>query len=154
MRNWFPEPHVPRQAAKFLYHAGMNITLKETKTIDVTLVKELYQYAPWAKDRHLKEIKKALLNSTLVISAWDRDLLAGLARVLTDKVFRATLWDVIVHPDYQKQDIGSMMVEKIISHPLLKTVDRFWLNTKQPNFYEKFGFVKSDEGMVLERKRI
>ncbi|MBI3352122.1 MAG: GNAT family N-acetyltransferase [Nitrospirae bacterium] len=130
----------------------MNITLKETKTIDLTLVKELYQYAPWAKDRNLKEIKKALSNSTLVISAWDRDLLVGFARVLSDKVFRATLWDVIVLPDYQKQGVGSMMIEKIIFHPLLKTVDRFWLNTKQPDFYKKFGFVQSHEGMVLERK--
>jgi GNAT superfamily N-acetyltransferase len=131
----------------------MKITLKETKTIDVARLQELYQYAPWAKDRHLKDIKKALLNSTLVVSAWDRDLLVGFARVLSDKVFRATLWDVIVHPDYQKQGVGSLIIEKIISHPLFKTVDRFWLNTKHPQFYEKFGFVQSHEGMVLERKR-
>jgi N-acetylglutamate synthase-like GNAT family acetyltransferase len=131
----------------------MKITLKETKTFDIDRLRELYQYAPWAKDRHLKDIKKALLNSTLVISAWDRDLLVGFARVLSDKVFRATLWDVIVHPDYQEQGVGSLIVEKIISHSLFKTVDRFWLNTKHPHFYEKFGFVQSHEGMVLERKR-
>jgi GNAT superfamily N-acetyltransferase len=131
----------------------MKITLKETKTIDISRLQELYQYAPWAKDRHLKDIQKALLNSTLVISAWDRDLLVGFARVLSDKVFRATLWDVIVHPDYQKQGVGSLIIEKIISHPLFKTVDRFWLNTKHPQFYEKFGFVQNHEGMVLERKR-
>ena len=130
----------------------MTITLKETKNIDVTLVKELYQYALWAKERNLKDIKRALLNSTLVISAWERDLLVGFARVLSDKVFRATLWDVIVHPDYQKQGVGSLLIEKILSHPSLKTIDRFWLNTKQPDFYEKFGFVHSPEGMVLERK--
>jgi GNAT superfamily N-acetyltransferase len=132
---------------------SMKITLKETKGIDITLLKELYQYAPWAKDRPLNDIKTALLNSTLVVSAWDRDLLVGFARVLSDKVFRATLWDVIVHPDYQKEGIGSMLIEKIISHPILKKVDRFWLNTKHPHFYEKFGFIQSHEGMLLERKR-
>ncbi|MFI5303195.1 MAG: GNAT family N-acetyltransferase [Nitrospiria bacterium] len=131
-----------------------NITLKETKGIDVTDLKELYQYAPWARDRNLSDIKKALTNSTLVISAWDRDQLVGFARVLSDKVFRATIWDVIVHPDYQKQGIGSILIEKIISHPLLKKVDRFWLNTKYPQFYEKFGFGRSKEGMLLERKRV
>ncbi|MBI1819644.1 MAG: GNAT family N-acetyltransferase [Nitrospirae bacterium] len=131
----------------------MKITLKETKTIDIPRLQDLYQYAPWAKDRHLKDIQKALLNSTLVVSAWDRDLLVGFARVLSDKVFRATLWDVIVHPDYQKQGVGSLIIEKVISHPLFKTVDRFWLNTKHPQFYKKFGFMQSHEGMVLERKR-
>ena len=130
----------------------MKITLKESKSIDITLLRELYQFAPWAKDRSLRDIKTALVNSTLVVSAWDRDLLVGFARVLSDKVFRATLWDVIVRPEYQNEGIGSMLVEKIIAHPLLKKVDRFWLNTKQPTFYEKFGFVQSAEGMVLQRK--
>lgn len=129
------------------------IKFKEIKSIDVTLLKDLYQYAPWANERSLSDIKTALSNSTLVISAWDRDLLVGFARVLSDRVFRATIWDVIVHPEYQKEGIGSILIEKIISHPLLKKVDRFWLNTKYPKFYEKFGFVSSREGMLLERKR-
>lgn len=134
------------------YNTRMPLKIKETAALDVTLVRELYQFAPWAKDRNLKEIKKALENSTLVFSVWDRDLLVGFARVLSDKVFRATIWDVIVHPDYQKQGVGSMILEKILSHPALKSVDRFWLNTKHPLFYEKFGFKNSSEGMVLQRK--
>ena len=137
---------------RIYYNTPMPLKIKETAALDVTLVRELYQFAPWAKDRNLKEIKKALENSTLVFSVWDRDLLVGFARVLSDKVFRATIWDVIVHPDYQKQGVGSMVLEKILSHPALKSVDRFWLNTKHPSFYEKFGFTKSSEGMVLQRK--
>ncbi|MBI1823415.1 MAG: GNAT family N-acetyltransferase [Nitrospirae bacterium] len=128
------------------------ITLKESKSIDIALLKELYQHAPWAKDRSLADIKRALAQSTLVISAWERDLLVGFARVLSDKVFRATIWDVIVRPDYQQEGIGSMIVEKIIAHPSLRNVDRFWLNTKQPEFYKKFGFVPSQEAMLLARK--
>ena len=130
----------------------MPLKIKETSAPDVTMVRELYQFASWAKERNLRDIKKALENSTLVISVWDRDLLVGFARVLSDKVFRATIWDVIVHPDYQKQGVGSMILERILSHPSLKSVDRFWLNTKHPSFYEKFGFVRSSEGMVLQRK--
>ena len=130
----------------------MKFTLKETRSPDLSQVRELYQFAPWARDRSLKEIKKALENSTLVISAWDRERLVGFARVLSDKVYRATLWDVIVHPDYQKQGVGTLIIEKIVSHPMLKWVDRFWLNTKNPAFYEKFGFSRSAEGMVLERR--
>jgi ribosomal protein S18 acetylase RimI-like enzyme len=128
------------------------IILKEIKTFDLGLLKELYQSAPWAKERSLQDIKRALTNSTLVISAWERELLVGFARVLSDKVFRATIWDVIVHPDYQREGIGSMIIEKIITHPTLRNVDRFWLNTKQPEFYKKFGFASSHEGMLLQRK--
>jgi len=129
------------------------ITFKETKAVDVALLRELYQFAPWARDRSLSDIKTALANSTLVFSAWDRESLVGFARVLSDKVFRATLWDVIVHPDYQKSGIGSKLIESIVQHPALRKVDRFWLNTKQPEFYARFGFVKSGEAMILERKR-
>jgi ribosomal protein S18 acetylase RimI-like enzyme len=84
-------------------------------------------------------------------SAWDGQRLVGFARVLTDGVYRATLWDVVVHPDYQGRGVGEELVNRVLTHPVLSTVEKFWLNTRDKSaFYEKFGFVRSDQGMVRD----
>jgi hypothetical protein len=42
----------------------------------------------------------------------------------------------------------------ILAHPVLSRVEKFWLNTRDKHkFYERFGFVSSTQGMVLERPR-
>ena len=47
-----------------------------------------------------------LLHTDLAISAWDHSRLIGFGRVLTDYVFRASIWDVLIDRDYQGQDFG------------------------------------------------
>lgn len=85
-------------------------------------------------------------------SGWDGARLVAFARVLTDRIYRATLWDVIVDADYQGRGVGDGLMEIVLKHPVLARVEKFWLNTrdKQP-FYERFGFVASPQGMVRER---
>ena len=42
-------------------------------------------------------------------------------------------------------------MNQILSHPVLARVQKFWLNTRdKQSFYERFGFVRSDQGMVRE----
>ncbi|MCA1958447.1 MAG: GNAT family N-acetyltransferase, partial [Nitrospira sp.] len=82
----------------------------------------------------------------------DRERLVGFGRVLTDFVYRATIWDVIVDRAYQKQGIGSEIVRRILDHPRLQRVELFWLCTRRPGFYEKLGFSSKEQtGMVLAR---
>jgi N-acetylglutamate synthase-like GNAT family acetyltransferase len=91
----------------------------------------------------------------LAISAWDREQLIGFGRVLTDYVYRASIWDVIVHPQYQGQDIGTEIVQRILHHPRLKQVELFWLCTRdKQSFYEKLGFSSNEQtGMVWARNQ-
>jgi ribosomal protein S18 acetylase RimI-like enzyme len=90
----------------------------------------------------------------LVISAWDGDRLIGFGRVLTDYVFRASIWDVIVDKHYQSRGIGSELVKHILHHPALKEVELFWLCTRTPEFYERLGFsAKEQTGMVWSRTK-
>lgn len=95
-----------------------------------------------------------LQNTDYHFSAWDGRKLIGFARVLTDGIYRATLWDVVIHPDYQGQGIGEELVNHILSHPVLSKIEKFWLNTRDKfGFYEKFGFVRSDQGMIRENSK-
>ena len=130
--------------------AGMMI--REDKDVDVQQLQDLYTHAPWAKGRSLDGIRRMLKNTDYVFSAWDGTRLVGFARVLTDRIYRATLWDVIVHPDFQGKGVGELLLKSILAHPVLSGVQKFWLNTRdKQSFYERFGFVRSDQGMVRER---
>ena len=94
-----------------------------------------------------------LAHTDLVISAWDGSRLVGFGRVLTDYVFRASIWDVIVDRAYQGQKIGTEIVRRILDHPTVQQVELFWLCTRRPGFYERLGFsAKEQTGMVWSRK--
>jgi GNAT superfamily N-acetyltransferase len=112
----------------------------------------LFHQAPWAKDRTVEETEEMLRHTDLAVCAWDRERLVGFGRVLTDFVYRATIWDVIVDQAYQKQGIGSEIVRRILDHPRLQRVELFWLCTRRPGFYEKLGFSSKEQtGMVWVR---
>ena len=129
----------------------MSIEIREGYPVKPAALQALYEHAPWAKGRTVQGIRRMLQNTDYHFSAWDSQKLIGFARVLTDGIYRATLWDVVVHPDYQGQGIGEELMNHILSHPVLSKVEKFWLNTRDKfGFYEKFGFVRSDQGMVRE----
>ncbi|MDB9312552.1 GNAT family N-acetyltransferase [Spirulina sp. CS-785/01] len=95
----------------------------------------------WAADRNLEDLQIAIANSDPVISVWDDDKLIGFARATSDGVFRATIWDVVIHPDYQGLGLGRKLVETLISHPKMNRVERTYLmTTYQQSFYERIGF--------------
>lgn len=129
------------------------IAFSDRKDFDATQLIHLYRQAPWAKHRELGQAQAMLAKTDLVISAWDGPRLVGFGRVLTDYVFRASIWDVIVDRDYQGQRIGTEIVRRILDHPTLQQVELFWLCTRMPGFYERLGFsAKEQTGMVWSRK--
>ena len=128
------------------------ITFSDRNDFDAAELIQLYRQASWAKDRALEQAKAMLAHTDLVISAWDGSRLVGFGRVLTDYVFRASIWDVIVDRDYQGQRIGTEIVRRILDHPTLQQVELFWLCTRRPGFYERLGFsAKEQTGMVWSR---
>jgi ribosomal protein S18 acetylase RimI-like enzyme len=120
--------------------------------IDLYQLQELFNLtAFWAKGRSIKDWGIAIVNSEPVISIWDRELLIGFARATSDGIYRATIWDVVIHPDYQGNGLGSKLVETVLSHPRMQKVERVYLmTTHQQEFYEKIGFqVNNTTTMVL-----
>ncbi len=120
--------------------------------IDLVQLLELYKNtAFWAQDRTLEDVEIAIANSNPVVSVWDNQRLIGCARATSDGVYRATIWDVVIHPNYQGYGLGSKLVETLISHPHLNRVERVYLTTThQQKFYQKIGFTEnSTTTMVL-----
>ncbi|MDB9371929.1 GNAT family N-acetyltransferase [Nodularia sphaerocarpa] len=110
--------------------------------IDVYKLQELFDLAAfWAKGRSIEELSIAIANSNPVISIWDAERLIGFARATSDGIYRATIWDVVIHPDYRGTGLGRKLVETVLSHPRLRGVERVYLmTTHQQEFYEKIGF--------------
>ncbi|UCE63705.1 MAG: GNAT family N-acetyltransferase [Nitrospirota bacterium] len=132
------------------------ITFSDSKEFNPSCLVPLFEQADWSRGRTVEQTRDMLLHTDLAISAWDQSRLIGFGRVLTDYVFRASIWDVIVDRDYQGQDIGTQLMNRILSHPSLHQVELFWLCTRNRQaFYKTLGFSdKEQTGMVWSRKRI
>jgi ribosomal protein S18 acetylase RimI-like enzyme len=121
-------------------------------SVDLNQLKLLFEItAFWAKKRELEGLALAIANSNPVVTVWDRQRLIGFARATSDGVYRATIWDVVIHPEYQGVGLGRKLVETVLSHPLMNRVERVYLmTTHQQRFYERIGFEEnSTTTMVL-----
>ncbi len=117
----------------------------------------LYQNEWWTKGRTLADVHKMLKHSDLVfgIVEMPSNRLIGFARVLTDRVYRATLYDMIVAPDRRGQGLGRVLMDAITAHPDLAAIDSFELHClpQLEPFYAKWGFARNLSGTNTLRKR-
>lgn len=113
-----------------------------SRTIDLNQLQTLFQVAAfWARDRRLEDWEVALANSKPIATAWDGDQLIGFARATSDGIYRATIWDVVIHPTYQGAGLGRKLVETVLMHPHVNRVERVYLmTTHQQAFYKRIGF--------------
>jgi N-acetylglutamate synthase-like GNAT family acetyltransferase len=126
----------------------------DPRAIDFHQLQALQQETPWAGERSLIDLQRAIAGTDLVLTAWQGTVLVGCVRVLTDFVFRAVLCDVVVHPDYRQRGIGRALVEQVTNHPRLARVQKFTLlTTTARGFYEHLGWRRyPGVGMVYERE--
>lgn len=129
------------------------IKLRPFPIKEVARLLELYEHTYWANGRRKADVVRMLKHSPFTLSAWDGKKLVGFCRVLTDFVYRAALYDVIVHPDYRGRGAGRLLLEGVTNHPKLRRVERWFLSTRDKHaFYEQFGWTRS-HGNVMELRR-
>jgi ribosomal protein S18 acetylase RimI-like enzyme len=126
---------------QFCVHEGLS-SGSCSREIDLRQIQSLFQVtAFWAKDRRLEDWAVALANSNPNVTAWDGDRLIGFSRATSDGIYRATIWDVAIHPDYQGAGLGRKLVETVLMHPHVNRVERVYLmTTHQQQFYQRIGF--------------
>lgn len=140
-------------------HIQFRDGLTETdQQVDVSVLRKLQRLfqvgAFWAGERCLEDWAVAIANSYPIISVWDREELIGFARATSDGIYRAMVWDVVIHPDYRGQGLGRQLVQTLLAHPQMNRVERIYLTTThQQSFYEHIGFVSnSSTTMVLNQE--
>ena len=119
--------------------------------IDIDQLQKLFTLgAFWAKERNTEDLAEAIKNSEPVIAVWNKQQLIGFARATSDGVYRATIWDVVIHPDFRGTGLGSKLVETVLSHPRMSKVERVYLmTTHQQKFYEKIGFEQNSSTTMV-----
>lgn len=102
----------------------------------------LYQREWWSKGRSLEETRTCAQRSSLIFVLCEGDKLMAYARVLTDYVFKAFIFDVIVAQEARGQHIGAQILQHILRHPELQQVKNIELYCRPElvDFYRQYGF--------------
>ena len=87
-----------------------------------------------------EEKTAAALSKTLNITAYDGETLVGCLRILTDGYFFGTITEMLVLPDYQRQGIGSRLLQ--LARENTPTMLYFGAQPDAEIFYEKNGCSK------------
>jgi ribosomal protein S18 acetylase RimI-like enzyme len=125
-----------------------NLSVSHDKAVPPNAVQELCASVGLSR-REPDLIVRALENSLAVVSIWDKDELVGFARATGDKVFNATVWDMVVRPDYQRLGVG-----RLVMCELLKELDEYsiplvtlYADPGTDGFYKRFGFLADPSGV-------
>ncbi|MEG3990099.1 GNAT family N-acetyltransferase [Microcoleus sp. S28C3] len=115
-------------------------TLNDSQVSDLM---DLYKNEFWSDKRTREDVVKMLAATDVIIGfVDDSDRLIGITRVITDFVYRAMIFDVIIKPTHRRMGLGAKLMDAVLNHPKLQTVENFALNCL-PNmmpFYQRWGF--------------
>jgi len=146
-------------AAQRIQAAGATTVLQHVERLDEPSVRdlvELYRGEWWTKDRSLKSVRAMLERSDLVFGVVDPSSgrLIGFARVLSDFVFKALVFDVIVAPSHRGRGIGDTLMRRILAHRRLRSVRHVELYClpELEAFYRRCGFTPDVGGVRLMRR--
>ncbi len=116
-------------------------------------LQDLYRFTRWGRSRSLEQIAKMLESTSMCFSVRHNGRLVAYCRMLTDFVFRGSLWDILVHPDYQGKGLGSQMLDYALNHPAIRNVPVIVTYTSElTEFMGKLGFEPREGLMILQRR--
>jgi len=116
---------------------------------------DLYGNEFWCNKRKRSDVVEMLNNTNIVLGAKNgTNDLVGFVRVLTDYMYKATIFDLIVHPKWRGKDIGKLLMDTIVDHQRLRNVEHFDLNClpEMYPFYERWGFTAEVGDLGFMRK--
>lgn len=129
----------------------INVTIRPMEKKDLPSVLEIENLCfknPWNKEQFLYEMEENPFSNPWVVelSSTSNDNVAIVGFCIYWQTFdSATLCQIAVHPEIQRRQLGSAMMDEIINDCYAKRVQTLALevrknNTKAINFYLKHGF--------------
>jgi len=91
------------------------IAYRTGNDLDLEAVIELYRASTLGERRPVDDrdrMRCMLQNANLTVTAWDGDLLVGIARSLSDFSYATYLSDLAVRASHQKQGIGRELIRR------------------------------------------
>ncbi|QWC23737.1 GNAT family N-acetyltransferase [Bacillus haikouensis] len=126
----------------------MKLDIKEEfHTDDLEEMKAVYQSVGWMK--HSPEvIKQVFESSNVIVIVKAEEQVVGFGRALSDGVFNAAIYDIVVRREFQNQGIARKIMARLLDR--LQGVSCVHLISTSGNeeFYKKCGFRKVKTGMA------
>jgi aralkylamine N-acetyltransferase len=128
------------------------IYFSKDRNIDLYELEELCDAVGWSR-RPIRKVKKAIEHSFVVVTMWELRgnyrRLIGFSRATSDHAFNATVWDVVVHPDFQSKGLGKSLMQSIIQELRREDISNITLfaDPQVVKFYQGLGFRPDPEGI-------
>lgn len=127
------------------------IVFSTERDIDLYELEELCDSVGWSR-RPLRKVKKAIEHSFLVASMWqvrgNKRRLIGFARATSDHAFNATIWDVVIHPEFQSKGLGKALMKYVLKKLRSEEISNVTLfaDPHVVDFYRTLGFMSDQIG--------
>lgn len=131
------------------------IEYRYTKKFTAHQIQELFLSVHWDSGKYPEKIVRGLANSSVVISAWDGNILAGLVRGIDDGETVGFIHYLLVKPEYQGLHIGEGLMNRLMDrYRHLLYIKIMPSDPKTIGFYQRFGFQMYDNYSAMEIKRL
>jgi predicted N-acetyltransferase YhbS len=135
----------------------MNVERRTSLTdAQVEDLHRLYQNEWWTRGRYLEDVQRMVRHSDLLFAlvAPDTQRLLAFVRVLSDRVFKAMIFDLIVDPEHRNEGLGRRIMDWIREAPELTAVKHFELYClpEMIPYYERLGFTTDVGGIYMMRR--
>jgi predicted N-acetyltransferase YhbS len=120
--------------------------------LDLDQVIELYNASTLGERRPVDDrqvMSDMLRHANLVVTAWDGNLLVGIARTLTDFSYVGYLSDLAVKASHQRKGIGIQLVQKTREKMGPKSMLVLLAAPKAVEYYPKIGFSKHNSAWTI-----
>nr|QCI04538.1 hypothetical protein [Apoglossum ruscifolium] len=130
----------------------IDIYLNINNHIDLYDLEQLCDAVGWVR-RPIKKVKIAIDNSFLIACLFyynkNKKQLIGFARATSDTSFNATIWDVVIHPDFQGKGLGKELMNQVIKQLRYYDISTITLfaDPKVIKFYKHLGFTIDPDGV-------
>jgi len=131
----------------------MKIEYKVNEPISIDPFIQLLESSTLGERRPIQDrecVEGMISNSNLLVTAWDGDILVGIARSVTDFHYACYLSDLAVHKDYQKSGIGKQL--QVLTQKQLGPRCKLILIAAPAanSYYGPIGYSHNDRCWVLE----
>ena len=92
-------------------------------------------------------------NANVLLTAWDDDLLVGVARAITDFSYCCYVSDLAVRREYQHKGIGKTLIAKLRDHLSDEVMLLLVSSPEAMDYYREIGFEQNNRTWYIPRKR-
>ena len=90
-------------------------------------------------------MRQMVANANLVVTAWDGDILVGIARSVTDFCYTTYLADLAVRASHQRQGIGRELIRRTQDACTPETRLVLLSAPKAVDYYPRVGFTRHEQ---------